>query len=62
MISLEIKALIELQSLKNFTTKYFSSHEEENIGIDRKTPRKRYISPEKRQKIIDDLRLIYDIL
>ena len=34
------------------------TNEEENAGLDREIPRARYISPEKRQKIIDDLRLI----
>ena len=29
-----------------------------NIGFDREIPKERYISPEKRQKIIDDLRLM----
>ena len=32
--------------------------EKKNIGLDREIPRERYISPEKIQKIIDDLRLI----
>ena len=35
------------------------TNEEENVGLTyRETPTKRYISPEERQKIIDDLRLI----
>ena len=34
------------------------TNEEENIGIIREIPRERYVSPEKRQKIIDDIRLI----
>ena len=32
--------------------------ETENIGFDREIPKERYISPVKRQKIIDDLKLI----
>ena len=34
------------------------TNEEENIVLDREIPRERYISPEKRQQIINDLRLI----
>ena len=35
------------------------TNEEENVGLTyREIPTKRYISPEKRQKITDDLRLI----
>ena len=33
-------------------------NEEENTGLDREIHRERYVSPEQRQKIIDDLRLI----
>ena len=32
--------------------------ETEKIGFDREIPKQRYISPEKRQKPIDDLRLM----
>ena len=32
--------------------------ETENIGFDREIPKERHISSEKRQRIIDDLRLI----
>ena len=35
-----------------------NSSETKNIGLDREIPKERYISPEKRQQIIDDLRLI----
>ena len=28
------------------------------VGVDRATPKKRYISPEERQQIIDELRLV----
>ena len=31
---------------------------EENIGLDSQIPRERYISPERRQQIINDLKLI----
>ena len=34
------------------------TNKEENIGLDREIYRERYISPEQRQKIIDDLKLI----
>ena len=34
------------------------TNKEENIGFDREIYRERYISPEQRQKIIDDLKLI----
>ena len=34
-------------------------NEAENIRFDREITKKRYVSPEKRQKIIDDLWLIY---
>ena len=33
-------------------------NETENIGLDREIPKKRYISPEQRRKIVDGLRLI----
>ena len=36
--------------------------ETKNIGLDREIARRRYTSPEKRQKVIDDLILIYSIL
>ena len=52
--------LIKLQKSRELyleiVQKQFS--EAENIGLDRELPKERYISPEKRQKIIDDLRLI----
>ena len=34
------------------------TNETENIGFDREIPKEKYVSPEKGQKIIDDLRLI----
>ena len=34
------------------------SNETKNIGFDREISKERYIPPEKRQQIIDDLRLI----
>ena len=34
------------------------TNEDENTELDRKIPRKRYISPEKRQQIINEPRLI----
>ena len=34
------------------------TNEPGKIGLDRKIPRERNLSPEKRQKIIDDIRLI----
>ena len=35
-----------------------SPQNSENIEINKKIPKKRYISPEKRQQIIDELRLL----
>ena len=34
------------------------TNEEKNIGFDREIPKERYITPEERQIVIDDLRLI----
>ena len=34
------------------------TNEAENIELDKEIPKERYISPDQRQKIIDDLRLI----
>ena len=33
-------------------------HNETEVGVKRATPKKRYISPEERQQIIDELRLV----
>ena len=33
-------------------------NEAKNIGLDKEIPEKRYISPEKTQKVIDDIKLI----
>ena len=35
-------------------------NETKNIGLDRELAKERYISPEKRQKLIDDVRLILE--
>ena len=35
-------------------------NETKNIGLDRELAKERYISPEKRQKLIDDVRLIFE--
>ena len=47
----------------NRITKVSKASQQNNLTLvtnenDKETPRERYISPEKRQKIIDDLRLI----
>ena len=35
-----------------------STNDETEVGVERATPKKRYISPEERQQIIDELRLV----
>ena len=35
-----------------------STNDETEVGVERATPKKRYISPEERQQIIDGLRLV----
>ena len=35
-----------------------STNDETEVGVERATPKKRYISPEERQQIIDKLRLV----
>ena len=54
MIYMQIKLLIELKVSKVSP----QNNSEENIEHDTEIYRERYISPEQRQKIIDDLRLI----
>ena len=55
MIWLTIKLLIELHISKNSRQNNSETVKNEH---DREVPNERYISPEERQKIIDDLRLI----
>ena len=55
MIWLAIKLLIELHISKNSRQNNSETVKNEH---DREGPNERYISPEERQKIIDDLRLI----
>ena len=54
VIYMQIKLLIELKVSKVSP----QNNSEENIEHDTEIYRERYISPEQRQKIIDDLRLI----
>ena len=35
-----------------------STNDETEVGVERATPKKRYISPEERQQVIDELRLV----
>ena len=35
-----------------------STNDETEVGVERATPKKRYISPEKRQQIINEMRLV----
>ena len=51
----EIKKVSRTSPRNSFET---LESEAENIGFDRKIPKERYISLEKRQQIIDDLKLI----
>ena len=46
------------KSSKNSPQNNSVTNEEENIGLDGEIQKEKYISPEQRQKIIDDLRLI----
>ena len=55
MIWLAIKLLIGLHISKNSRQNNSETVKNEH---DKEVPNERYISPEKRQKIIDDLRLI----
>ena len=54
VIYMQMKLLIELKVSKVSP----QNNSEENIEHDTEIYRERYISPEQRQKIIDDLRLI----
>ena len=54
LTSLEIKLLIELKTSQQLHQKIIQKKNEEEEEI----RRERYISPEQRQEIIDDLRLI----
>ena len=49
--------LIKQQASWKKSTKELQNKETE-VGVKRATPKKRYISPEERQQIIDELRLV----
>ena len=49
-----MKLLIELQNFQKIHNKIIQRHRNEN---DKEIPKERYISPEERKKIIDELRL-----
>ena len=61
MTRLTIKLLIKLLKSQKNSPKNSSetvANETEHIAVDREIPKERYISPEKRQEIINDLKLI----
>ena len=47
----------KITSLSKKSTKELPNNETE-VGVERATPKKRYISPEKRQQIINEMRLV----
>ena len=47
----------KITSLSKKSTKELPNDETE-VGVERATPKKRYISPEKRQQIINEVRLV----
>ena len=51
-----LKNLLQMD-LKLFRKKHTVTNEEANLGLEREIPWKKHISPEKRQTIVDDLRL-----
>ena len=51
------KVADKIKSLSKKSTKELQSNKIE-IDVERATPKKRYISPEERQEIIDELRLV----
>ena len=52
MVCVTIKSLIKLQTSQELHHRIVNEKETKNIGFDREIPKERYISPEKRQKII----------
>ena len=48
----------EITSVSKKSTKELQNNETE-VDVERATPKKRYISPEERQQIIDELRLVW---
>ena len=60
MVWLAIRLLIKLQVSKNSLKNSSETVESEiqNTGFDREKPKEKYISTEKRQQNIDDLKLI----
>ena len=51
------KSADKITSVSKISTKELQNHETE-VDVERATPKKRYISPEERQQIIDELRLV----
>ena len=51
------KVADKIKSLLKKSTKELQSNKIE-VDVERATPKKRYISPEERQQIIDELRLV----
>ena len=47
----------KITSLSKKSTKELPNDETE-VGVEKATPKKRYISPEKRQQIINEMRLV----
>ena len=47
----------KMSSVLNKSTKQLQNNETE-VDVEKATPKKRYISPEERQQIIDELRLV----
>ena len=49
------KSADKITSVSKISTKELQNHETE-VDVERATPKKRYISPEERQQIIDELK------
>ena len=58
VIWLAIKLLIKSKVLRTLPQNSSGKEKAENIRLNREVPKERYISAVKREKIIDDLRLI----
>ena len=59
---LVIKSLIKVSRISTQNNSETITNETQNIKHDKEMPKERYISPEERQKIIDDLTLINIII
>ena len=51
------KIVDKITNVSKKSTKELQNNETE-VGVEKATPKKRYISPEERQQIIDELRLV----